>query len=81
MRLAAYLAHKNLRHGAFGRLFTPPLPRSTVRQWALGERFPSDPLDLRRIEDMTGGVVTSADFVAHAVELRSRPKRAKRRAA
>lgn len=71
MRLAAYLTGKKLSPRAFGEQRQPAVPRITIYQWAKGSRFPTDPRDLQWISDVTGGMVTAEDFVAHAVEIAS----------
>lgn len=76
MRLAAYLVKKKLTYAAFGRLRDPAVPRVTVRQWALGQRFPTDPADLLWLGTITNGRVTAADFVSHAMEVREQKKSA-----
>lgn len=71
MRLSVYLSQEKLSPAAFGALRSPATHRSTIRQWAEGSRFPKDPSDLAWVESVTGGKVTPADFVAHALELRA----------
>lgn len=71
MRLQAYLIEKMLSYRALGRLRVPPVSYSTIRQWALGLRFPQDPDDIAWLTNATGGEVTANDIAEHVREIRA----------
>lgn len=73
MKLKAYLERENLGFAAFGRLCVPPIPRVTIRQYALELRFPSSAKVFKAIQLASGGCVTANDFVAPVAD--ARPKR------
>jgi hypothetical protein len=70
MRLQAYLDEKKLSYRALGRQRKPPVSHSTVRQWALGLRFPQDPADIAWLTNVTEGQVTANDIAEHVLEIR-----------
>lgn len=59
MRLQAYLTLKKLTHLEFGKLIGAS--EHGVRKWARGERVPR-PDAVRKIQDVTEGAVSPADF-------------------
>lgn len=72
MRLQVYLDTRKLSWLAFGRLrIERPVPKSTVRQWALGLRFPSTPQDAIWLEAVTAGQVTVREIAEHCAEVRA----------
>lgn len=59
MKLQAYLDEQKLTHLAFGQLVGAS--EFGVRKWARGERTPRGAA-MRKIQEVTGGAVSAADF-------------------
>ena len=66
MKLATYLAQKNITASAFGMQVGVP-HKQTMSRYVRGKRFPP-PATLKRIRDVTGGAVTADDFVDQHTE-------------
>ncbi len=63
MRLREYLEEQRLTDAEFGRLVGATQP--AVSRWASGARLPR-PKMVARIQEVTGGKVSAADFYANA---------------
>lgn len=71
MRLQPYLSAKKLGYREFGQKRRPnPVPKSTIRQWALGLRYPKSPDDMLWLEEVTDGHVTAKETAEHCAEVR-----------
>jgi len=55
-------------------------PTNTVRRWMSGRHFPRDADDIRRIEELSGGLVTASDVLLRPTP-KGRPGRPSRWAA
>ena len=65
MKLLDYMKANNLDDATLAERIGPEVTARAVRKWKYGETAPRIP-ELVRIEEITGGVVAAADFLAES---------------